>query len=528
MEPNENNTMNLGANVAQTNYTPTSSTGVYQQAQIMQNNANMQAQAQVVQPSTTVPQSYTPENPQNIGVVTNNVMSNQQPVSTPQFTQTFGYVDLNPHTNILSEQTVTITSDSVEPQTINMNTIESNGPIQNMTSQVVEQPQQPTEVKTEQPKPELVPSKDVIISVKELQELVSRCKKVAVNEPLIPLSRLFYIVIGKDGFSISADNIAHTITTVNRARSYEKDIKMCVDAVKFGDLVMNLSEGLVRFEFDEMTHVLTLFTDSGYFKFSESVDSTSGTSITIQHRFTQDYDTMKSIQIKELKDTVNKTKPIRAAAGSEKQLQCIYFGDVVICSDGGLIFMQEGVPSLRDEEFFIDSKTADLFAAIDFEEDKTRAGIIKNEMGETQAVILNDSYTVLSVRTAEEVELPVDVCKNFWGKTFPDRVTLNTTECSAILKRAQPFIDVNSDAEFAEFSIVGNTLTLSTLSGQSKETVSAVNPENKTLNIKMPVKKILGILQTISESTYAMTSSLEMEECVCLTYGNYKCVVALG
>lgn len=507
MEPNENNTMNLGGNIPQNGF-----------AQPVQNAVQQQAQAQVVQQTTTC---FTPENPTNMGVVTNMATPPQMNMGA-QFVQQ-PQVNIQPDVVPVQNQNVNVENVTItEPTTQPVNNV-----VQQMTSQVVEQPKMEESVQTQESVQELVPSEDIIISVKELKDLVSRCKKVALNEPLIPLSGIFYLVIDKNGFSISADNMSHTITTVNKARSYNKEVKMCVDSAKFGDLVMNLSEGMVKIEYDENTHVLTLLTDSGYFKFTEKVDSTSGTSITIKHRFTQDYDTMASIKINQLKDTVNKTKPIRAASG-DKKLQCVYFGDIVLCSDGVCIFMQDGIPSLKDTEFFVDSKTADLFSSIDFQEDKARVGIVSDEAGTPRAIILDDSYTVLSVRTFDDPGLPVDVCKNFWSKTFPDTVTLNTAKCVEVLSRAVPFIEANSDKEFAEFNIVGDSLTLSTLSGYSKETTTVTNTQNKSVGIKLPVKKMLGVLQTISDATYDFTTNPEIGECACLSYGNYKCVVAAG
>lgn len=502
MEPNENGTLNLGANIPQNGYAQT------------YNDVNQQAQAQVVQQTTTF---YTPENPTNLGVVTNSINNppqvNIQPNATPVQNQNVnvGNIVINPNADMNTVQHMT-------------NFVE---PIPEQVVSGAEQVTTNTETKTEEPKPELVPSDEIIIGVKELQALVSKVKKVATNEPLIPISGIFYIVIDRNGFSISADNNVHTITATDKSRSYNKEVKICVDSAKFGDLVLALNDGMIKIEYDEVQHSITLYTDSGYFKFAESIDLTSGTSLTISHKFSKDYETMKPIKMEEFRDTIAKTRPIRTSAG-EKKLQGVYFTDLVLCSDNCLMFMQQGVPSLEGTEFFIDSRTADLMASISFVPDKVRIGTVNDTNGVAQAVILDDGYTVLSVRTTSETSLPVDVCRNFWNKTFPDTVTLNVAQCVGILKRAEPFININSDKELADFDVNGNKLTITTISGQSKETVEAANNQNASIHIKLPVKKLLNVLQTITGTTFDLTTSPETTQCICLTYDGYKCVVAAG
>ena len=90
------------------------------------------------------------------------------------------------------------------------------------------------------------------------------------------------------------------------------------------------------------------------------------------------------------------------------------------------------------------------------------------------------------------------------------------------------FVDQNTDNDNVIFNVESNSLEVKSINGSAKDLIACDNVNNYNVSIKLPINKIIGIVQTITSPEFTISIDPNNSECVCFEYDNFKCIVALS
>lgn len=512
------NTINLNNNLGGNIQPPVFTQSVVDNRQ---EQVNLQAAAQTVIPSTSnVVSEVTVNNIQPVSVGSGSIPV-QQPVNVVN-TTAIPYTPENP-TN------VGVVTNTVQPITSNVqNVIQPNitaGLAQTM-EQPVQQPVVNNTVNSTQPVQPIVQDR-FIVSVDLLKKLVSNAKKVGIFDVYVPLSQVLDLTMDKNGITMITSNGQESYKCVDNTYVYTDILKCVVDISLFGDLVAALEGGDVEFTIDD-NNVLTLHTGTGKFKFSERINIDNGQPLHIDIKFEQPYEEMTSVDYTKLVEIINHTKPARSAATSMDSIKGIYFSDIIICSDQDIILMQQNLDNIQDKNFFISSSFSDLICSIDFDTEKFRLGFVKNEMNQVVGLILCDGRTTICGNVQPDTQLPVDSCREYWKQQFPNTISLDTNKCLKVLKKVKPFIKQGTESDATMFNILGDTLQIESLQGDAQDSIEAKNINSYVTKLRLSIVKMLDILQTVNSPTFDITIDPQSTNYICLSFDNFKCIMGLA
>lgn len=457
------------------------------------------------------------------GIYNNSIQQNSEPTVQNMHVQVEGQVQTsvgettvyngNKANEVINAKYQNLTTDNTTvPQTPTQNSVNMQQEENTESTSIIEEP---------------TVSDRLIVNVKELQKMVSQAKKLATGDTLILLSQVFYLVFDNNGLKITATNGNETVDIINRKTKYTQEVRISVDAKKFAELVSNITCEQVEFIYNDEQSILTLQTDNGYFRFSQAIDLSTGLPITLQHNFEFSYDDMKPLEYSALNELVNKTKPIRKFAEGFSVIEGVYFTDIAISTDSNLMLMQETLATLRDEEFFIGSVYLDLLSQLTIDNDKCRYTLVREE-GKVIAIVVSDGSITFSGRTKENERIPVKTCRNFWKTDFVNKIKVSTSRCYNILKAVSIFVNHNNDNDNVLFTINGNSLEVKAIDGSAKDLIVCDNVSNYNVSIKLPIFKIMGIIQTITLPEFTISIDPNNSQCICFEYDNFKCIVALS
>lgn len=523
MEPNmQGTTMNLGANVQNNVQQPVMNNNVEQPQQPVMNTSGYS-------------QPVVNNVPQQPVFNETTVMNTQQP-QQPVFTQTVAGQPQNIQLNTQPVQQVAqpvMQTIPTEQQANNISAQSVQATLQNEPVVTQEQPQVAVQEQVQKPQHQITDK--VIMDVKDLQKLVSQAKQIANDENLVPISQIYYLVVNKDGFRIFASNDAQVLDVVDTTYSYTQEFQIAINSKKFTDLVMNLDPGTVEFTFNEQQKILTLTTETGRFQFTEQADMSTGFSLTIDHKFKMDYNSMQTVDFEGLLDTIIKSKPIRTLANSmqQKGLNGVFFTKgLTLSTDSNLIFMQQAVQGFLDKDLGMSSALADLLTSLTFDNSNVRFGLVTGEIAQgvnVQGIVFTDGKVTISSPLIEQLDQSIiDVCMNFWNVDYNAKIVFDTKKIISILKRVSPFIEMGTDDDSVLYQFNGNTTTIESLGGSGLDTLYGENPGNYNGNFKLQVQRTLKVLGTITDSTFNLTINPQDLRSVCFSYGQYKCVASVS
>lgn len=399
--------------------------------------------------------------------------------------------------------------------------------VQQMTSSVTFEP--PVQTKTVQA-PAVVEG-EIIIPTVLLREMIRVARKVGVYNNAQPQSEVLNLIIDNNGITMRTSNGPDDYECVDKTFSFTGNLTAAVDIKLFGDFMNTVSSISVKLDFDEATGVLTVITDTGTFKFPQRMDASTQLPVITTLKYDMNYDEMQPLNYNVLMDTLNLTKPVRDFAKGFETIRGAFFSDIVITSDASIMLMQDNITDFKNRDFFIGGELCDLIGSVEFNPLACKVGYVNDDEGNLRGIVVSDGRTKLCGPIDVQTDLPVELCKQFWGSTnFVKKINVSVQKCVNVIKSVIPFINANYDKDCIALEIEGNAVRVISRNGAAVDTIMGINTENyKTpVALLLPAVKLFKILQTVKSETFDIMIDPSNNDCICLQYDNFKCIVALS
>lgn len=497
----------------------------------------------------------------NVGGVVPPVFDTKQVVQPPVFgnqsVATSGYAQVvqspvipQPQgaTTVVADNTTNVTiATPEEPVTITMVPQDGLGITQNMHSQVIttnmgtsiEEPVKETAVETEEK--EVVPTEPQVIDGEiklptvYLRDLVNAARKVGIASNMIPLSEVLNILFTERGIILRATSGKADIEIIDTRYIFKQPVEMSLDIRLFTDFINAVSCSNLILSYDVSTAILTVIPDnnSGVYKFTQKVDLSTQRPVINELTFNTSYASMKAVSYDEFVRTLTTSKTVRTDATKLGQvgLEGTYYSDIIASSDGNIMLLQTNKLEINDKEFFLKAHMCDLISTLPFDVAKFRVGFVANpNTGKVNGIVISDEKITICSDVEIPEDFPVEVCKNYWNADeYVNKLSLNTKAMIDILKPVIPFINPERDKDRIAVTVAGADMKIVSLNGGAESHIMISNANNyaTSLPLYLPAKKLYNTLQTISDETFNMLiDTAENSPCMCLTFEDYKCLVA--
>ena len=370
-----------------------------------------------------------------------------------------------------------------------------------------------------------------VVNVDDLKSLITMARKIANYNPNDTLSQVLNIKFDLNGIRVNASNARYSFQSISSKNVYSKPLDICVDIKAFGDFINNVDSPEIELLYNVDNNVTTInMPTGGQFNFPQRVDSNTNAPIVSILKYDIPYADMTAFNFEKFINVIKQAKPVREFATNTTNeinpLRSTYFGDIVVSSDNSFMFMQENQSALN-KGISITDDLCNILSVLKFDEDNCRVGyvdITPNIVG----IAISDGKTTICGPVEKNTRLPIDVCTQFWNMEFDTKIEVNTKAFSKALKQISPFINwAEKDGDVAIFTINNDTILVETDNGSAKDYVDIINKDAYSHKLYLNVGKLYKFMQTIKSETFEISINKNLQDqCICLNYDAYKCVVA--
>ena len=432
--------------------------------QIVQQQVNEQAQAQVVQPTQTVVQAPVYQQPV------------QETPQQPVFTQTVA-------------QPVQET-----PQ----------APIENTN---IEQPIE--SVKRQEPQPVVEEVKPVepitvdnfLIRTEDLQRMINNASKVAICNQAIEITNLVQLMFTKDGLVIRTTDNQNTLTQINRNIKYENEISIGIKMGPIQDLVSKLSTEYVTVEVDESNRIIEIHSGEDEFLFPEQYDESNGQSLVIDDKFNIDGDVNVVVDYNLFKTKVSAASSFMSSSNVTATLSGVYCADKIAATDSFAAYISPNLPELKDYKFYLTDKMLQAINSLSFRNEVT-ISLKRDESGNIISLSIHDNEMALSGPSNEDIDnFPLEDLTNLVESEQDNVCTISGKEFNKAVQIVRIFMAEAADSGLNSYTISNKDklITIKDRTGKSTQYVKIKDVQGnlKDLDIKfanLDMSKIISIL----------------------------------
>lgn len=370
-----------------------------------------------------------------------------------------------------------------------------------------------------------------IVNTDDLKSLITMARKVANYNPNDTISQVLNVRFDDIGIKVNASNSRYSFQSILSKNKYTNPLDICVDIKAFGDFINSIDLPEIELTYNESNNVTTInMATGGQFNFPQRVDSNTNAPIVNILKYDIAYDDMIVFDFEKFINVIKQAKPVREFASNTTNainpLRSTYFGNIVISSDNSFMFMQENQEALNKGVSITDD-LCNILSVLKFEESNCRVGyvdITPNIVG----ISISDGKTTICGPVEKTTILPLDVCTQFWDMDFDTKIEVNTKAFAKALKQISPFINwASEDGDVAIFTINADTILVETNNGTAKDYVDIINKDMYSHKLYLNVGKLYKFIQTIKSETFEIAINKKLEDqCICLNYDAYKCIVA--
>jgi hypothetical protein len=421
--------------------------------------------------------------------VTTTSFSENQTVVVDMSNEQLGQVQ-NMHTQIVGN------ADGVTISTSGDVLVDTHTPIVEATEEVTA-PTTETEVKNTAD----IYRDDTIVPVGILKDLVSKARKVANYNAVYPQSQVITIELGDFGIKVNSaygSKISVDYEGISDAVKYNTTLKVSVDIQKLGALL-----GSIEFPEVKLSYENNVFTIG--------IPETELTPIDLDN----------------LINGINQTKPVRNLPVIVDELDGVLFSNLILASDRNIVYIQNNQDILKTQKFFITKEFCDLITAFDFDANNFRIGFVTDSNNDIRAIILSDGKSTLCGNVRPDApQINEEACNSLWNAEFPNLVRIDTKRFVNALKRTKLFMSALDDKNTIKINVMGNTLTLLSDTGASKDNIIIENATNYTANLSLSMVKLELILNSIKSDTFTIAFDPSDEGVIGFIVDNYKWIIS--
>lgn len=424
----------------------------------------------------------------------------------------------------------------VAPVSVDANAFANQPAVAHMTSNVESAPAQTefsgattTVVETPVENPTVPTLRDTFeVPTLLLKSLMDVATKVGNYSPHHPQSQVICLSLNSNGITVRASNGQEYLELYEKNYKYVDSLMVTVDIRLFSGVIKALDCANVVLSLDD-NGVLIVKSETGQYKFAQKIDASTQQPVYIDLSFMPRYDEMSPVNYDSLHNVLEQTKPVRDLVKLDGTMKGVYFSNITVSTDSTIMLIQNNDTGVQKGGFFMGSSYCDLLNNLSFNAGTTKVGYTTDGEGVVRLVTISDGHTTLCGPVETETEIPLETCIGFWNESFDKKITVDTRRFSGLLARMLPFINQDNNEGTIFLNINTEYIEAITVNGAARETLMAGNQSMYTVQqLSLPVKKISSLISKIKSSTFDITINPDMvQDCICLSYDNNKCIVAL-
>ena len=434
--------------------------------------------------------------------------------------------------NNFQGQTINLNNMGANPMYINSGVIAPVGGTDiigaNPTAQVVTQETPVEQVESTGTPTMTVMRDDFVVPTLVMKSLMDVATKVGNYNPHHPQSQVVCLSLNANGIIARTSNGQEYLELHEKNYKYSGSIMVTVDIRLFSGVIKALDCANIELSLDE-NGVLIVKTENGQYKFAQKIDASTQQPVYIDLSFMPRYEEMSPVNYDSLHTVIEQTKPVRDLIKLDGTMKGVYFSNITVSTDSTIMLIQNNDTGVQKGGFFMGSSYCDLLSSLSFNAATTKVGYTTDGDGIVRLVTISDGHTTLCGPVEIETDIPLETCIGFWNESFDKKITVDTRRFSGLLSRMLPFINQENNEGSIFLNINSDCLEAITINGAARETLVANNQSMYTTQqISLPVKKISSLISKIKSATFDITINPEMvQDCICLSYDNNKCIVAL-
>ena len=371
---------------------------------------------------------------------------------------------------------------------------------------------------------------ELVVPLDVFKDIVNSASKVGDYSEEI--AQVITLDFNKSGLIARASNKFMDFEYNYSSYSYNQDVHMSIDIKKLRDLLNTLDGSYnVKLEFDDNNGVVTMYVGEnleGVYQIPKRMDASTYEDIVIELRADLPYSEMHNMSYIEFVELLNQIKPIKEFIGKD-ELKGVLFRDIVMCTDDHILSMHKNIDALVNDNFFIKDTICKSLSEMTFDDTKCRVGILSRPDESADWLVISDGLKTLCIYVSRESGVPYEQGHKFWDADFNIEVEIDTKKCLSVLKRLNIFLYniKNDNAVPVIFDLDNNVLKIRTKESNADETLLVRSNKMYKSTYNMPIKKLLKILSTVKSQTFTLSINPEYTFCVCLSFDDMKCVVAV-
>lgn len=449
---------------------------------------------------------YTPENPTNVGVVTNTVQT---------MTSNIQNVVQQQENNMASAQVVqpTITAGLAQAmeqpvQQPVVNTVEPQQQVNVQPTQPVQQPQGQPLVKPV----EKINTDKYIIRTSELKEMIKNACNLAVDIDGITLTTIIQLMFTKDGLIMKSTDNDNILIEKNSNITYNEEISIAVKSQLLQKLISKLNCEYIELIPDVQTRVITLIADDYTFKLSEIYDQEDGQSIDIDNPYYIQGTPGLVFDGSALKDKFNSVKSFTSTQNVFAFLTGVYCSDKIYATNRDDMIVTPNLPELANQTIYLTGKFVNAFIAMNWV-GETHLYLQKDAQGNTTSITVFDDTKILSGPVNPDIDqFPIQALDTLTAQNLGNSFEIDAKKLYEIVDVSTLFVNSVQDKDVLDVECIPSDMTLRvrTKSGASdcKFNIKPIDPTQCVLpqqHFGLFTSGMLNALKNIDRTKVSMS-----------------------
>ena len=381
---------------------------------------------------------------------------------------------------------------------VNVEPIPDNTGVQNSSTTEVAEINSKSEPASKEP----IKTDKYLVKVAKFKEMLNYATKIAVNNPVLPLTTVVHLSFNQTGLTVSACDAAEGNYIIQSDNTYEyigEELSIGVASTLLRDLINKIDDrDDIELTFERESRILTVHAD-GEYKFPEIFDPNDGQSVRIDlpQMYTQiNVQPYDNIALRRLINNALTTLPEQ---DSMRALCGIILDENIYSTNRLNMCIQKGLSVFTNTFTYITKLFATLITSVNLG-DNPLMGLVKDANQRVSHVILKSDNITLAGPTmaAESLEAyPIPACKLIADSKFSQNVTVDKLKLYKALDKIKLFTSTLTE-EYSLFTLTTQGLKINSLDGGSEVIVPVENCTDNLEPVNLKPKDFLPILNKLT------------------------------
>lgn len=436
--------------------------------------------------------------PVNIIDMSNNLNTTQEVISVSQ-----QQADIQAAAQVVTPSTTSGIIATTNVQQVSNNVVENNVTL--TEENIVNRPEGTPVVQ----QPQFTMYDTFTVNAEMFKSMISIAKKAATCEPNLVPSTIFDIIFDNEYLKVISSNGNDVLVQTNKTVGFRNTKHFNVRADFFNDLISKISCNTITFNFDDEGKYIELITDdNSSYKIQESFDRNTGGIVILEkpEGSIQPGDIEIDIDGVQFKQILQSVSTMRCPFKVAKYLSGIYCSDRIYSTDSENMLGLKNLPQLVDHPFYINNEFVELLLTLDLSSNsKIVLRPSKDEPNLIEYIILMDEklcvYGPCNLEFTKK--FPVPIIQQYMTSELTSKFTIERSKLENVLKIADLFVEPTVDKECCIFTpnMEQGVLEVKSINGRAHQYIT-IQGLNNTLNVfHLKIRDFLKILSNCSSDT---------------------------